>query len=172
MLALCLFVSGCGVGSNYRTIPMSESEQAGTSRILSVDVDTATKIRSEIIKGHPEWDETFKAAIMQGEVVSGMSRLQVRAAWGGDLYCRQMAGGHIIDRQPRERWLYDQAPLLVMAFFADELFVTARAYDSDGNLAPIEQGLIGLRMPPRRTAPTQYGDASLLRLAQRVGPKY
>lgn len=151
---------------------MSGVERSRALEVQSGDPVIAESARADIIAGHPEWTSEAKNAVMRGEVITGMTRLQVCAAWGADNSLRQIAGGFMSDRTPRERWLYDRAPLLVMAYFADGVLVKARAYDSIGTPVAIEMGEFGLRLPSRSAVPASLGDNRLLLLAQRVDPDW
>jgi len=170
VISFVLLLSGCGVSNHYREIPMTDAERALTLNVQAKDSAVAEAARSDIVTGHPEWNDDIKLAIKRGEVLAGMTRLQVQSAWGWDIYCRQFAGGHIIDRQCRERWLYDRAPMLVMAYFVGDTFVTARAYDGAGTPVAIDSGTYGLRLPDTTAATSQRGDDRLLHLALRIDP--
>ena len=171
LFAACLMLSACGVESDFRPIAMSGEEEALVMRVQSSDPAAAANARAAFIEGHPEWPESTKAAIIRGEAVRDMTRLQVRAAWGvGGV--RQMAGGFIIDRQLRERWLYDRSPLLVMAYFVDEKFVEGKAFDENALSVSIARGEFGCVLPSRNSKSSRYPGIELLHHAQRVQPKW
>ncbi len=168
--AVCMWLTGCGPG-NSRPIPMTRAEQSFALHAQDADPAKAKEARAGFVAEHQEWDEATKRAVLKGEVVKGMTRAQVRAAWSyGEI--RQMAGGAIIDRQRRERWLYDRAPLLVMAYFRNDLFVEAKAYDRDDAPVGLARGEVGFLLPARTERPLPPGDTELLRRAYGVEPEW
>lgn len=168
---LCAFLSACGVGANFRPIPMTPEESTLVSRAQASDPHEAKDARRSFVEKHPEWSDSAKMAVARGEAVPEMTRVQVRAAWGpGEL--RQMAGGFIIDQTLRERWLYDRSPLLVMAYFLDERLVEARAFDLGTNAVPIARGEFGFVLPQRESGSSRYPGIELLKHAQRIQPKW
>lgn len=52
------------------------------SNFLLIACENAPVRREELLAQHPEWDPQMQKLIREGYLVKGMSKDQVRAAWG------------------------------------------------------------------------------------------
>ncbi len=96
------------------------SDLAPRSRTTPTRADEA---RRQLVDNHPEWPEDARQAILNGEVLPGMTRPQAMAACGIG-FMREMSY-----RPYRERWFYDRDPLIVVLYFLDDTLVGAKGID-------------------------------------------
>lgn len=157
IILLFIVLGGCvGGGSQHdKCIGLSPSEELLAARVgnevvpeYAADPVAESLARDQIVANHPEWPETIREAVTSGEIYPGMTRAQVAAAWGNG-FVHSVRPVKFANRVRREKWGFDCAPNIAVAFFIDDSLIAVRQYGPAGESVAIPTGRFGTARPVR-----------------------
>ncbi len=121
-----LFLTGCASmlggkpvvgpisGLEYSVIPTVQNFDdpdrcyANYGNIIShnnmVSQQYKNECRQHAVNKHPEWGEKYRNAVLNGEIIIGMNKMQARASWG----LPKDVNRSVYSTGTREQWVYDE----------------------------------------------------------------
>lgn len=121
IMCFAFVLSGCATIGTASLDRMSDSKMYKKIGMAYVAIADKEAMRKEFVDRYPEWPQDVKNAILQGEIIIGMTEGQVLASWGSP----ESVNRTIFKNHTREQWIYSQWPHFGYLYF-DNGILTAQ----------------------------------------------